>query len=213
MLQETEHLTLQNFHHEKWVGYRSEDGRATTFARDNFVIRTALATTRSITIAVGDLCIQNLYLPDSTYGNESYFAELQKLPGVYKKLQLQGTRHKLLGMDAQVGVPPNVRNITGQNTGPTPHNATEQWLHRQQRLVSTMQKLGLRLQNTFEADLAPATFWMHGNRNNPGLQYDYIGLSKHLTATVQSLQHPMLQGDHAPLLLATKVDKCLKKTF
>ena len=54
---------------------------------------------------------------------------------------------------------------------------------------------------------------MHGNRSNPGYQYDFIALSKNLQAEVASPVHPMLEGDHAPLMLETRVSKSYLKEY
>ena len=111
----------------------------------------------------------------------------------------EGVRHWVMGTDAQVTVPAGIERITGKWVCLPPKGAGDEWHERQRNFVSTMIKLGWKLQNTWEKGIGAETFWLHGNRDLPGLMMDYISRSKHLQLQMHVPQCDLLISDHKPL--------------
>ena len=76
------------------------DGKATTYSLDSIQIGKSSATMNSVTLNVADLSIMNIYLPDSSYGNDDYVRELLKIGKLQSKLYKKGQRRWLMAGDA-----------------------------------------------------------------------------------------------------------------
>ena len=76
-----------------------------------------------------------------------------------------------------------------------------------------MHKLHLRLLNTFETNIGPATFWLHGNRSNQGLQLDYLATTPEIRAHLFQPVHHNLEGDHLPLAATMHLQGNIRKTY
>ena len=112
------------------------DGKARTYSLDSIRVGQSSATMHSVILNVADLSIMNIYLPDSSYGNDGYIKELQDLVKLQKQLYNKHQRRRLMAGDAQVGVPPNVDSTTGQNTHPAPIHVKDEWIQRQATLIA-----------------------------------------------------------------------------
>ena len=76
-----------------------------------------------------------------------------------------------------------------------------------------MRKLHLRLRNTFDLSIGPATFWLHGNRLNQGLQLDYLATTPEIRANLFQPVHHNLEGDHLPLAATMRIQDNNRKAY
>ena len=138
-MQETLHLSQQHFEREGWQCFHADHGKAMTFVSEDLTVCRHIAHEHMVAVAFGDLCVMNMYLPDSEKGNDRYKMELQRAIQIHKEFTRRGTKHWVIGTDAQVAVPPDVGTITGKITTRPPINAKPAWFERQAQFLATMQ--------------------------------------------------------------------------